>query len=44
MCTLACISARIRRIVYGATRNDVDASYFDTLGRGVQRPSAESGL
>jgi tRNA(adenine34) deaminase len=30
MCTLACIWAGISRIVYGATRADVNAVYFET--------------
>ena len=29
MCTAACIWAKIGRIVYGATRNDVHSMYFD---------------
>ena len=29
MCTAACIWAKITRIVYGATRNDVHRMYFD---------------
>lgn len=29
MCTAACIWAKVRRIVYGATRNDVNSMYFD---------------
>lgn len=29
MCTAACIWAKIERIVYGATRNDVHSMYFD---------------
>ncbi|HYI97763.1 MAG TPA: nucleoside deaminase [Bryobacteraceae bacterium] len=29
MCTVACIWGKIRRIVYGATRNDVHSMYFD---------------
>ncbi len=30
MCTVACIWAKIGRIVFGATRNDVHSMYFDT--------------
>ncbi|MBV9572938.1 MAG: nucleoside deaminase [Acidobacteriales bacterium] len=30
MCSVACIWAKITRIVYGATRNDVHSMYFDT--------------
>src|SRR4051812_26357607 len=30
MCTVACVWAKIGRIVYGATRNDVHSMYFDT--------------
>ena len=30
MCAVACIWAKIARIVYGATRNDVHSMYFDT--------------
>ena len=30
MCTLACVWARVSRIVYGARRIDVDPVYFDT--------------
>lgn len=30
MCTVACIWGKVRRIVYGATRNDVHSMYFDT--------------
>jgi tRNA(adenine34) deaminase len=30
MCSLACIWAGISRIVYGATRADVNAVYFET--------------
>ena len=30
MCTVACIWGKIRRIVYGATRNDVHSMYFDS--------------
>jgi tRNA(adenine34) deaminase len=30
MCTVACIWAKITRIVYGATRNEVHSMYFDT--------------
>jgi tRNA(adenine34) deaminase len=29
MCTAACIWAKVQRIVYGATRNDVHSMYFD---------------
>lgn len=29
MCTAACVWAKISRIVYGATRNDVHSMYFD---------------
>ena len=29
MCTAACIWAKVSRIVYGATRNDVHSMYFD---------------
>ena len=29
MCAAACVWAKIRRIVYGATRNDVHSMYFD---------------
>ena len=29
MCTAACIWAKIGRVVYGATRNDVHSMYFD---------------
>ena len=29
MCAVACIWAKIKRIVYGATRNDVHSMYFD---------------
>jgi tRNA(adenine34) deaminase len=29
MCSVACIWAKITRIVYGATRNDVHSMYFD---------------
>lgn len=29
MCTVACIWAKITRIIYGATRNDVHSMYFD---------------
>ena len=30
MCAVACIWAKITRVVYGATRNDVHSMYFDT--------------
>ena len=30
MCSVACVWAKITRIVYGATRNDVHSMYFDT--------------
>lgn len=30
MCSIACVWAKITRIVYGATRNDVHSMYFDT--------------
>ena len=30
MCTLACVWARVSRVVYGATRRDVHGMYFDT--------------
>lgn len=30
MCSLACVWARISRIVYGATRNTVNSVYFET--------------
>lgn len=30
MCAVACVWAKIKRIVYGATRNDVHSMYFDT--------------
>ncbi|MCC6591327.1 MAG: nucleoside deaminase [Bryobacterales bacterium] len=30
MCTVACLWAKISRIVYGATRTDVHSMYFDT--------------
>ncbi len=30
MCAVACIWAKISRVVYGATRNDVHSMYFDT--------------
>ncbi|MFL6466301.1 MAG: nucleoside deaminase [Bryobacteraceae bacterium] len=30
MCSVACIWAKITRVVYGATRNDVHSMYFDT--------------
>jgi tRNA(adenine34) deaminase len=29
MCTAAFIWAKVQRIVYGATRNDVHSMYFD---------------
>ncbi len=29
MCTMACVWAKIGRIVYGATRNDVNSMYFE---------------
>jgi tRNA(adenine34) deaminase len=29
MCTAACVWGKISRIVYGATRNDVNSMYFD---------------
>lgn len=30
MCAVACIWAKITRVVFGATRNDVHSMYFDT--------------
>ncbi|MBL8217014.1 MAG: nucleoside deaminase [Bryobacterales bacterium] len=30
MCTVACLWAKVSRIVYGATREDVHSMYFDT--------------
>ncbi len=30
MCAVACVWAKISRIVYGATRNDVHSMYFDS--------------
>jgi tRNA(adenine34) deaminase len=30
MCSVACVWAKITRIVYGATRSDVHSMYFDT--------------
>jgi tRNA(adenine34) deaminase len=30
MCTVACIWAKVSRIVFGATRSDVHSMYFDT--------------
>ncbi len=30
MCTVACLWAKVSRIVYGATRDDVHSMYFDT--------------
>src|SRR3954454_21619496 len=30
MCAVACVWAKISRIVYGASRNDVHSMYFDT--------------
>ena len=30
MCSMACVWAKITRVVYGATRNDVHSMYFDT--------------